>query len=70
MMKWALVAAVVAIVAGALGFGLIASAAAAVSKIFFFLFLFLFIVLFVSALVVGRKVKSAFSDKSPDSPKH
>lgn len=70
MMRWAIVAAVVAIIAGALGFGLIASAAAAVAKIFFFLFLFLFVVLFVSALVVGRKVKSAFSDKSPENHRH
>ena len=70
MMRWAIVAAVVAVIAGALGFGLIASAVAAVAKIFFFLFLFLFVVLSVSALVVGRKVKSAFSDKTADNPKH
>jgi uncharacterized membrane protein YtjA (UPF0391 family) len=64
MMKWAIVAAVIAIIAGALGFGVIASAAAGIAKIFFFLFLTIFLVLLVSAVVVGRKVKAGLTRHS------
>jgi uncharacterized membrane protein YtjA (UPF0391 family) len=66
MLKWAIISAVIAIVAGALGFGLIAGAAAGIAKILFFIFLVLFVILLVSAVFVGKKVKSAFSDKSDD----
>src|SRR5688500_7077228 len=66
MLKWALISAVIAIIAGALGFGVIAGAAAGIAKILFFIFLVLFVVLLVSAIFVGKKVKSAFSDKSDD----
>lgn len=66
MMKWAIVAAVIAIVAGALGFGVIASAAAGIAKIFFFLFLTIFLVLLVSAVVVGRKVKAGLTRHDSD----
>jgi uncharacterized membrane protein YtjA (UPF0391 family) len=66
MLKWAIISAIVAVIAGALGFGVIAGAAAGIAKILFFIFLVLFVVLLVSAIFVGKKVKSAFSDKSDD----
>lgn len=60
MLKWAIISALVAVVAGAFGFGFIAGAAADIAKVLFFIFLAVFAILLVSALVVGRKVKSAF----------
>ena len=60
MLKWALISALIAIVAGAFGFGFIAGAAAGIAKILFFLFLAIFLILLISALFVGRKVKSTF----------
>ena len=62
MLKWAIISAIIAVIAGALGFGVIAGAAAGIAKILFFMF----VILLVSAIFVGRKVKSAFSDKSDD----
>jgi uncharacterized membrane protein YtjA (UPF0391 family) len=44
MLYYALVFFVLAIIAGAFGFGLIASAAVGIAKILFFLFLVLFVV--------------------------
>jgi uncharacterized membrane protein YtjA (UPF0391 family) len=54
MLYWTLVFLVIAIVAGLLGFGAVAFAAAGIAKLLFFLFL----VLFVLSLVmhVGRRV--------------
>lgn len=49
MLNWALVFLVVALVAAALGFGGVASAATSIAQTLFFLFL----VLFVISLVVG-----------------
>jgi len=54
MLYWALVFLVVAIVAGLLGFGAVAFAAASIAKVLFFLFLTLFIVSLV--MHVGRRV--------------
>lgn len=51
MLGWALTFLVVAIIAGLLGFGVIASASAGIAKIIFVIFL----VLFVIALLRGRK---------------
>jgi uncharacterized membrane protein YtjA (UPF0391 family) len=53
MLYWALVFLVVAIVAGLLGFGAVAFAAAGIAKILFFLFLILFLVSLV--MHVGRR---------------
>ena len=53
MLYWALVFLVVAIVAGLLGFGAIAFAAAGIAKLLFFLFLILFLVSLV--VHVGRR---------------
>jgi uncharacterized membrane protein YtjA (UPF0391 family) len=49
MLYWALVFLVVALVAGALGFGGIASASSGLAQILFFLFL----VLFAASLIAG-----------------
>ena len=53
MLYWALVFLVVAIVAGLLGFGAVAFAAAGIAKLLFFLFLVLFLVSLV--MHVGRR---------------
>jgi len=53
MLYWALIFLVVAIVAGLLGFGAVAFAAAGIAKLLFFLFLILFIVSLV--MHVGRR---------------
>jgi uncharacterized membrane protein YtjA (UPF0391 family) len=69
MMKWALIAAVIAIFAGALGFGVIAGAAAGIAQILFFLFLTIFLVLLISAVVVGRKVKAGLTRRDSAPPR-
>ncbi len=56
MLKWAIIALVISIVAGALGFTGIASAAATVSKVLFGIFLVLALLLFVAALALGELV--------------
>ncbi|RVT92030.1 DUF1328 domain-containing protein [Rhodovarius crocodyli] len=52
MLYWALVFLVVALVAGVLGFGGIASTAGGIARVLFFVFL----VLFAVALLTGRGV--------------
>ena len=49
MLYWALVFFVISIIAGALGFGVLAHTAASIAEILFFIFL----VIFVIALVAG-----------------
>lgn len=49
MLYWALVFLVVALVAGALGFGGVASASAGIAQVLFFIFL----VLFAASLIMG-----------------
>ncbi len=51
MLSWALTFLVVAIIAGVLGFGVIAGTAASIAKVLFFVFL----VLFVVGLLMGRR---------------
>lgn len=53
MLSWALTFLVIALIAGILGFSLIAGTAAAIAKVCFVLFLILFAV----ALVTGRRVE-------------
>ncbi len=53
MLYWALMFLVVAIIAGLLGFGAIAFAAAGIAKILFFLFLIAFIISLIMHL--GRR---------------
>lgn len=50
MLGWALTFLVIAIIAGVLGFGVVAGTAASIAKLLFFVFL----VLFVVALITGR----------------
>jgi uncharacterized membrane protein YtjA (UPF0391 family) len=56
MLKWALIFAVVALIAGGLGFGGVAGAAAGIAKFLFFLFLVGFVVFLVLGFWAGRKV--------------
>ena len=51
MLSWALTFLVIALIAGVLGFGVIAGTAASIAKICFVVFL----VLFVLGLVMGRR---------------
>ena len=56
MLRWALIFAVVAIIAGLLGFTSIAGTSMAIAKTLFFVFLVIFLVLLLAGLFVGRKV--------------
>lgn len=51
MLGWALTFLVIAIIAGVLGFGVVAGTAASIAKLLFFVFLILFVV----ALITGRQ---------------
>lgn len=56
MIKWAIVFALISIVAGVFGFTGIAADSAAVAKILFFIAIAIFLVLLVIGVVVGKKV--------------
>jgi uncharacterized membrane protein YtjA (UPF0391 family) len=56
MLYYALVFLVIALVAGMLGFGFIAFAAAGIAKIFFFIFLILFLVSIIAHAGRGRTI--------------
>ena len=56
MLRWALIFAVVAIIAGLLGFTGIAGTSMAIAKTLFFVFLLIFVVLLLAGLFVGRRV--------------
>jgi uncharacterized membrane protein YtjA (UPF0391 family) len=56
MLYWAAVFFVVAIIAGILGFGGIATAAAGIAKIFFWIFLIIFVATLVAGFLIGRKL--------------
>lgn len=51
MLSWALTFLVLALIAGVLGFGVVAGTAASIAQVLFFLF----IVLFVVGLIMGRR---------------
>lgn len=51
MLGWAVTFLIIALIAGVLGFGVVAGTAASIAKILFFVFL----VLFVVGLVMGRR---------------
>ena len=51
MLSWALTFLVIALIAGVLGFGVVAGTAATIAKILFFVFLVMFIV----GLIMGRR---------------
>ncbi|MGE0193384.1 MAG: DUF1328 domain-containing protein [Planctomycetota bacterium] len=52
MLGWSLIFLIIALIAGALGFGIIGGTAILIAKILFFVFL----VLFVISLIRGRRV--------------
>ena len=54
MLYYALVFLLIALIAGALGFGFVAFAATGIAKIFFFLFLVMFLVSIIVHLGRGR----------------
>lgn len=56
MLKWALIFAVVALIAGALGFSGVAGAAAGVAKLLFFVFVLGFVLFLALGVFIGRKV--------------
>jgi uncharacterized membrane protein YtjA (UPF0391 family) len=51
MLSWALTFLIIALIAGVLGFGVIAGTAASIAQVLFFVFL----VLFVIGLIMGRR---------------
>jgi uncharacterized membrane protein YtjA (UPF0391 family) len=51
MLSWALTFLVIALIAGVLGFGVVAGTAATIAKVLFFVF----IVLFIVGLLMGRR---------------
>ena len=56
MLRWALIFAIVAIVAGLLGFTGIAAGAATIAKTIFYIFLGLVVVFIVLGVVVAKKL--------------
>ena len=56
MLKWALIFAVIALIAAGLGFGGIAGAAAGIAKILFFLFAVGFVIFLALGVMAGRKL--------------
>lgn len=56
MLKWAAIFAVIALVAGLLGFGGIAGAAWGVAKLLFWVFIAIAVILFVLGVTVYKKV--------------
>jgi len=56
MIKWAIVFAIISIIAGVFGFTGIAADSAAVAKILFFIALAIFVVLLLIGLFVGKRV--------------
>ena len=60
MLKWALIFAVVAVIAGWLGFSVAAGAAAAIAKILFFLFLAACVLFLIAGIAIGRQVGRRF----------
>jgi uncharacterized membrane protein YtjA (UPF0391 family) len=58
MLRWAMMFLILALVAGLLGFGGIATASAGIAKTLFILFLIIFGVMLVLGLVGGKKLSS------------
>ena len=56
MLKWALIFAVVAVVAAALGFGGVAGAAAGIAKLLFFVAVVGFVLFLALGVFAGRKI--------------
>lgn len=58
MLRWAMIFLVLALVAGLLGFGGIASASAGIAKTLFVVFLIIFGVTLLLGVVAGKKLSS------------
>jgi len=56
MLKWALVFAIVSIIAGVLGFTGVAASAAGISKILFFIFLAMFFAVVIFSIFAAKKL--------------
>jgi uncharacterized membrane protein YtjA (UPF0391 family) len=56
MIKWAIIFALISVVAVILGFSGIAAGSAAVAKVLFFIALAIFVILLIAGLAVGRKL--------------
>jgi uncharacterized membrane protein YtjA (UPF0391 family) len=56
MIKWAIIFALISVVAGIFGFTGIAAGSAAVAKVLFFIALAIFVILLIAGLAVGRKL--------------
>jgi uncharacterized membrane protein YtjA (UPF0391 family) len=56
MIKWAIIFALISIVAGIFGFTGISADSAAVAKILFFIALAIFVILLIAGLVVEKKL--------------
>ena len=59
MLKWALIFAVVALIAGGLGFTGVAGAAAGVAKLLFFVFVAGFVLFLALGAFVGKKLSGS-----------
>jgi uncharacterized membrane protein YtjA (UPF0391 family) len=56
LLRWALLFAVIAIIAGILGFGGIAGASWDIAKVLFWIFLAVFVILLLLGIMAGRSV--------------
>ena len=56
MIKWAIIFAVISVVAGIFGFTGISADSAAVAKILFFIALAIFVILLAIGVIVGKKI--------------
>ncbi len=56
MIKYSIIFAIIALIAGIFGFTEIAVASAGVAKVLFFIALTIFLILFVAGMIIGKKV--------------
>jgi uncharacterized membrane protein YtjA (UPF0391 family) len=57
LLRWAIIALVLSLIAGVLGFTNLSAASAEAAKIFFYIFIVLFVVLLVLSLTIFRAAK-------------
>ncbi len=56
MFKWAIIFAIVALIAGTLGFTGVAGTAAAIAKVLFFICLTIFLLLVIAGVWIGKRI--------------
>ena len=66
MIKYAIVFAIIAIIAGLFGFTGVAVASAGIAKVLFFIAITVFVLLLGAGLIVGKKITGAGSSKRLD----